>query len=179
MRTRLLPLGLAALFFNPVFAQSADVTRGDVYERTARATRATEPAAPLTLQAALALALSANADLSASGHELAAVEATISQAQARPNPELAALMEDTRSATRTTTLQLNQAIELGGKRAAGSMPPNAVAMPHRRNWMPSALKFVQRCWRRSSMCWLRKSVCGWPRRRLSSRDAQPRPRRGG
>ena len=118
MRTRLLPLGLAALFFNPVFAQSADVTRGDVYERTARATRATEPAAPLTLQAALALALNANADLSAFGHELEAVEATITQAQARPNPELAALMEDTRKSTRTTTLQLNQAIELGGKRGA-------------------------------------------------------------
>ena len=118
MRTRLLPLGLAALFFNPVFAQTVDTGRGEVYALNARATRAAEPATPLTLAAALALARDANSDLSAAGHELAAVEATITQAQMRPNPELAALMEDTRNATRTTTLQLNQAIELGGKRAA-------------------------------------------------------------
>ena len=118
MRTRLLPLGLAALFINPLFAQAVDVGRPDAYKHSAPTARATEPAAPLTLQAALALALNANADLSAAGHELEAVEATIMQAQVRPNPELAALMEDTRKATRTTTLQLNQAIELGGKRGA-------------------------------------------------------------
>ncbi len=115
MRSRLLPLGLAALFFNPVFAQTFDAGRSAVYARTVRVA---EPAAPLTLAAALALARDANSDLSAAGHELAAVEASITQAQVRPNPELAALMEDTRNATRTTTLQLNQAIELGGKRAA-------------------------------------------------------------
>jgi cobalt-zinc-cadmium efflux system outer membrane protein len=49
---------------------------------------------------------------------LEAIEATIIQAKVRPNPEIAALIEDTRQATRTTTLQLNQPIELGGKRAS-------------------------------------------------------------
>jgi cobalt-zinc-cadmium efflux system outer membrane protein len=82
------------------------------------APRASEPAAPLTLKAALELALGANPELSAAGRELEALDATITQAQVRPNPEFSALIEDTRLATRTTTLQLNQPIELGGKRSA-------------------------------------------------------------
>lgn len=119
MRRHLLTLGLAALFFNPSFAQTIDNGRGDVYESSnILAPRATEPAAPLTLKAALELALGANAELSVAGRELEALEATISQAQARPNPEIATSVEDTRRATRITTLQLNQPIELGGKRAA-------------------------------------------------------------
>lgn len=119
MRRRLLPLGLAALFFNPSFAQTVDAGRNGAYETNGvRAARAAEPAVPLTLTAALELALGANPDLSAAGRELDAVEATIIQAQVRPNPEIATSIEDTRRATRTTTLQLNQPIELGGKRAA-------------------------------------------------------------
>jgi len=84
----------------------------------ASATRASEPTAPLTLKAALELALGANPELSAAGRELEALDATITQAHVRPNPELSTLFEDTRRATRTTTLQLNQPIELGGKRGA-------------------------------------------------------------
>ena len=119
MRKRLLPLGLAALFFNPSVAQTVDAGRNGAYETSGiRAARAAEPAAPLTLTAALELALGANPDLAAAGRELEAVEATIIQAQVRPNPEIAASIEDTRRATRTTTLQLNQPIDLGGKRAA-------------------------------------------------------------
>lgn len=82
------------------------------------APRAGEPAAPLTLEAARALALGANPELSAAGREVEALDATITQARVRPNPELSTLIEDSRSATRTTTLQLNQPIELGGKRGA-------------------------------------------------------------
>lgn len=119
MRRRLLPLGLAALFFNPSIAQTVDAEPGGTYETgNVRAPRAAEAAAPLTLKTALGLALGANPDLAATGRELEAVEATIIQAQVRPNPEISALIEDTRRATRTTTLQLNQPIELGGKRAA-------------------------------------------------------------
>ncbi|HSI22482.1 MAG TPA: TolC family protein [Methylophilaceae bacterium] len=77
-----------------------------------------EPATPLSLQSAVELALSANPEASAASLEVDAFDGAILQAQARPNPEIAALMEDTRSATRITTLQINQAIELGGKRAA-------------------------------------------------------------
>ena len=119
MRRRLLPLGLAVLFFNPSFAQTVDTGRGDASETSnIRAPRTTEPVAPLTLKAALELALGANPGLSAAGRELEAVEATITQAQVRPNPQISTLIEDTRSATRTTTLQLNLPIELGGKRGA-------------------------------------------------------------
>ena len=119
MRRRLLPLGLAALLFNPSFAQTVDIGRSGNYEiSNASAPRSAEPANPLSLKAALALALGANPELSGARRELEAIEATIIQAQVRPNPELATLIEDTQKATRTTTLQLNQPIELGGKRAA-------------------------------------------------------------
>lgn len=77
-----------------------------------------EPATPLSLQSAVELALSANPEASAASLEVDAFDGAILQAQARPNPEIAALMEDTRSASRITTLQINQPIELGGKRAA-------------------------------------------------------------
>jgi len=119
MRTYLLPLGLAALFFNPYFAQTVDAGRGSAYAPgNVSALRAVEPAAPLTLKAALELAFGANPELSAAGRELEAIEATIIQAQVHPNPEISTSIEDTRKATRTTILLLKQPIELGGKRAA-------------------------------------------------------------
>lgn len=82
------------------------------------AAQAIEPAEPINLDAAIRLALDSNPELSAAERELAALEASITQASARPNPEIAALLEDTRTTTRTTTLQVNQPLELGGKRAA-------------------------------------------------------------
>lgn len=75
---------------------------------------------PLTLSTATALAIEANPVLSAARHELAAQAGALQQAQALPNPELQTLVEDTRRASRSTTVQLNQLIELGGKRAARS-----------------------------------------------------------
>ena len=89
-------------------------------------TTATEPAAsayaetsgPLSLQQALAQALASNADLAVARRELEAADGPVLQGAARPNPELSVLLEDLRQATRTTTFQVNQAIELGGKRAA-------------------------------------------------------------
>ncbi|OGT70773.1 MAG: cobalt-zinc-cadmium resistance protein [Gammaproteobacteria bacterium RIFCSPLOWO2_02_FULL_56_15] len=74
--------------------------------------------APLTLAAALELALRASPDLAVAYRELEAAEGAIIQGHAHPNPEALLLLEDTRQATRTTTLQLSQRIELGGKRAA-------------------------------------------------------------
>ncbi|MFZ4875982.1 TolC family protein [Janthinobacterium sp. Mn2066] len=82
---------------------------------------AQEPAGPLTLAAAQALAVGNNPTLSAARHELAAQGGALQQAQALPNPELQTLVEDTRRATRSTTVQLNQLIELGGKRGARSL----------------------------------------------------------
>jgi len=72
----------------------------------------------MTLAEALRLALTHNPELASTRLELRAMEAAEQQAGARPNPELGLLVEDTRSATRTTTVQWSQPIELGGKRSA-------------------------------------------------------------
>jgi cobalt-zinc-cadmium efflux system outer membrane protein len=72
----------------------------------------------MTLSQAQRLALTHNPALAIARLELQAMEAAELQAGVRPNPELGVLVEDTRSANRTTTVQLSQAIELGGKRAA-------------------------------------------------------------
>ena len=70
--------------------------------------------ASLTLEAALDLALKANPDLLSAQQEVRAIEGSVLQAGVRPNPDVAASIEDFRKATRTTTVQLNQALELGG-----------------------------------------------------------------
>ena len=77
-----------------------------------------EPTAPLTLQAAMALATQANPSLSAARFGLLAVDAGVQQAGARPNPSLSVEVQDQRRATRETTWQLSQPLELGGKRGA-------------------------------------------------------------
>jgi len=77
-----------------------------------------EPTGPLTLEAALALAADANADLSAARHELLAVDGAVQQAGLLPNPSLSLERVDTRHDTRETTFLLSQPLELGGKRQA-------------------------------------------------------------
>jgi cobalt-zinc-cadmium efflux system outer membrane protein len=72
----------------------------------------------LTLEQALGLAMRANPDLSAAALELDAVQASVMQADTLPNPTLETLVEDTRKATRETTVQISQPLELGGQRAA-------------------------------------------------------------
>jgi outer membrane protein, heavy metal efflux system len=73
---------------------------------------------PLTLQAAVDRALSANATLSAAAREVNALDGAVMQGDLRPNPELGLLVEDVRSRSRNTTLQISQTIERGDKRAA-------------------------------------------------------------
>lgn len=85
-------------------------------QQTAPATAAA--AAPISLQAALALAMEHNPGLRAAAQALAASEGALIQSRARPNPELAYSQEDTRRETRSMTLQWNQSIEIGGKREA-------------------------------------------------------------
>lgn len=115
----LLPLGFAALAFAPALAQTGGAASNGISDQaSARPAHASEPAAPLSLQSALLLALGANAELSAARQEVDVVDASVLQAGVRPNPEVSMLVEGARSDTRTSTLQLNQAIELGGKRAA-------------------------------------------------------------
>ena len=84
----------------------------------AAAIAATSVNAPLSLEAALALAMEHNPGLRAAAQAVAASEGAVIQSAARPNPELAYSQEDTRRETRSMTLQWNQPIEIGGKRAA-------------------------------------------------------------
>lgn len=80
----------------------------------------------LSLRQAIELALTHNPELATAAIEKGANEGIRQQAGAYPNPELSWLQEDTQ---RTTPLQLNQAIELGGKRAARAMPPTTWSSP--------------------------------------------------
>lgn len=78
-----------------------------------------EPTGPLSLAMALDLAMAANPELSAAANELRAVEGAVIQAGLRPNPDISTSVEDTQNrATRSTTVQIGQLLELGGKRAA-------------------------------------------------------------
>lgn len=73
---------------------------------------------PPTLARALQEAWAADPGLAAARNTLAASPGLQSQAAAIPNPELSALREGGDAATRSTTYQINQTVELGGKRSA-------------------------------------------------------------
>ncbi|MES2208484.1 MAG: TolC family protein [Pseudomonadota bacterium] len=119
MRRLYLSFGLAALGFHSAFAQNDAITSLPVRGNgSIRQPISLEPSGPLNLNTALQLALNANPEVSAAQHELNAQTGSILQAKALPNPAVSALMEDTRQATRTTTVQINQEVELGGKRTA-------------------------------------------------------------
>ncbi|VVD97200.1 TolC family protein [Pandoraea anhela] len=72
--------------------------------------------AGLTLAQAMQLALDNNTTLRIARREIDAQSGALMQAGARPNPELSVSQEDFRNASRTTTFQLTQPIELAGKR---------------------------------------------------------------
>jgi outer membrane protein, heavy metal efflux system len=116
MEKYFLPLALAAWCFIPTYAQTLDPPKGHATHEAAQ--RNSEPLGLVTLPMALAWALRANPELAAAGREIEAAEGAARQAGALPNPEFAMSVEDAKKATRTTTLQLNQPVELGGKRSA-------------------------------------------------------------
>lgn len=103
MRSLVLPLGLAALLLSPQFSIVHAQTPPDV---------------GLTLERAQALAASRSFAVSAAKREVEASDGALQQAGVWRNPELSVSVEDTRSATRTTTTTLDVPIELGGKREA-------------------------------------------------------------
>ncbi|GER09889.1 TolC family protein [Variovorax boronicumulans] len=117
MRTLFVPLAVLALAVPPAFSQQTPQAAGPSSSLSAPA-RTLEPEGPLTLRTAVALALQANPGLSAARHEQAAADGAVVQAGAWPNPTLDTQLEDLRRNNRTTTLQLSQPLELGGKRAA-------------------------------------------------------------
>ena len=119
MRRLLWPLGLAAWFCNPSWAQAPDLEPMPAPSTPLRAgpMYAAAPAA-LTLDAALAIAQQENPALAAAERELEATRAALIQAHALPNPVIAADVQDQRARTRTSRLLIHQPIELGGKHAA-------------------------------------------------------------
>jgi cobalt-zinc-cadmium efflux system outer membrane protein len=108
---------LAASWPVHAFAQAAQMP--DIPPR-AHARFATPIPVPhrLSLGAALDLVLRHNRRLASAQRDIRARDGAVSQAGALPNPELSGLVEDARDATRVTTVQINQQVELGGKRAA-------------------------------------------------------------
>ncbi|WP_166358620.1 TolC family protein [Pseudomonas akapageensis] len=74
--------------------------------------------AALTLDDALQTALANNPELAAVQWGIEIARGERQQAGLIPNPELSWQAEDTRRNTRTTTLSVSQALELGGKRGA-------------------------------------------------------------
>ena len=109
---RLGSVALLGFFLAPAGAQAPAASAAPALGNAAQAP------APLTLPSAIDMAMASNAELAAARRELEAAEGPVLQGRARPNPELSFLLEGTQRATRTTTLQINQLIELGAKRAA-------------------------------------------------------------
>jgi cobalt-zinc-cadmium efflux system outer membrane protein len=72
----------------------------------------------LSLPQAIDAAFSQNPELAAARQEIGVAEGDRQQAGLIPNPVLSWEAEDTRRDTRTTTVMLSQALELGGKRGA-------------------------------------------------------------
>lgn len=72
----------------------------------------------LSLPEALNRAFMTNPNLAAAQKEIDATGGAVLQARLRPNPEVGALQEDLRRGRQTTTVQVTQPFELGGKRAA-------------------------------------------------------------
>lgn len=117
MQKLLLPLALAVFVVHPAWAQSP-APGASAFTPALVPARTSETTAALSLAAALELAMRASPDIAVAAREVDALEGSLRQAGIIPNPTLGASAEDTRQATRTTTVQLNVPIELGGKRAA-------------------------------------------------------------
>jgi cobalt-zinc-cadmium efflux system outer membrane protein len=79
---------------------------------------AVSSASTLTLDQALQTAFAGNPELAAAQWDIGIAEGDRRQAGLIPNPEVSWEAEDTRRNSRTTTVMINQPIELGGKRGA-------------------------------------------------------------
>ncbi|WP_185753239.1 TolC family protein [Pseudomonas fluorescens] len=90
-------ISILALLTSPLFAATAQI---------------------LTMDQALETAFANNPDLAAAQWETGIAQGERQQAGLIPNPEVSWVAEDTRRNSRTTTVMINQPIELGGKRGA-------------------------------------------------------------
>lgn len=114
MRSLFVPLGLAALLTQPLFAAAQAVASPPITTPQS----ALAATAALTLASAIDMAFQQNPGLRAAARELEISASQRLQAGFRPNPEVSFLTEGLQRDRRMTTIQINQAIELGGKRSA-------------------------------------------------------------
>lgn len=77
-----------------------------------------EPAGPLTMEAAIRLALEANPTIAAARREIEATEAQILQGSLRPNPGFSYTAENAGRISRSSSAQVDVPIERGDKRVA-------------------------------------------------------------
>lgn len=77
-----------------------------------------EPPNALTMKAALALTRAQNSELAALRNEVEATDGAAQQALIIPNPVLSSTWEEVGKPGRSTSLEINQLIETGGKRSA-------------------------------------------------------------
>ncbi|WP_313389492.1 TolC family protein, partial [Achromobacter aegrifaciens] len=115
MHVSAMPLILAA---SMIAASAAASAQNAGAARTSVPTAQSENGVVLTLERALAAALERNPGFAAAKNEAAASEGLLTQAGVLPNPSIDVSVDDTQSATRTTTAMLNVPLETGGKRAA-------------------------------------------------------------
>lgn len=112
MRRLLWPLGLAAVLSSPLGAAQPRPDPVPILGQVPAA------GAPLTLDAALALAAASNPALAAAAKEADALQGGVTQAGVLPNPDIVLGVEDTRRDSRTTRVEIGIPVELGGKRSA-------------------------------------------------------------
>jgi cobalt-zinc-cadmium efflux system outer membrane protein len=119
MQTRLIMLGVAALSMPllAVAAQQSDQQTVLLAERP-NTPAPTTTGTIITLDEAIRLALASNPTLRSATQSVAIADATKSQAGLIVNPELSVLREGMDRENRTQTVQINQRLELGGKRSA-------------------------------------------------------------
>jgi cobalt-zinc-cadmium efflux system outer membrane protein len=122
VRLLFVPLGLAALCALPLHATAQAITSPDTPAPTLFTGQGDSQlhmgAGPLTLAVAIRLAFERNAALRAATREIDIAGGQRVQAGVRANPEISLTSEGLKSEQRTRTVQLSQALELGGKRAA-------------------------------------------------------------
>lgn len=116
MRYLLLPFLGAAVVVPVAFAQDTPPTSAPAAAQAPE--RSSLGAGQLSLRQALEQALAHHPELAVARAEVEALGGASIQARARPNPELSFTQEGTKSPSRTTTVQINQPIELGDKRQA-------------------------------------------------------------
>ena len=112
-----LPLGLAALFSMPLNTQAQ--TANSLPTPHSIGELPIDTGGIVTWEMAIDLALKNNPEIAVAAREIEASAGALRQAGIIPNPELSTTVEDTRNReTRTTTVLINQPLELGGKRSA-------------------------------------------------------------